>query len=375
MRKFTALLLTFILLTLSACTGAENYTPTPTPRPTVTRSPLFPPTPTPPPPAEPIQYEPVDVPDYYPPLDFEVESVWRAEPFGDRGDAVLYLSKETDGEFAFRVYFYQYVRTEVKPLEGAVMRAFYATAIYNGKNYEFSLAKERAGTTIDEEAGEIIEGNFPSIPYTSDMGGQLNFTGDRITLSYTAEPVDSSGDRAEFHFSEKSPYFVLDPKDTDSGARWIEYCPTEFKRVNDEEAGKVMYEMPLYDDEIVLPEYGPETAQYYNFEVITSFDSDNPACIPMLRGIKIGDTYADIVARFPCHGAEKEDVYTLSVEPTESNETVFMLYGNYIHGLYDGMLHIENNIPTSVSFSSFWWITYGLDDNLRVDRIRTGTLI
>ena len=113
MQRIIAMLLILALLTLSACTGAENYTPTPTPRPTVTRSPLFPPTPTPPPP---IQYEPVDVPDYYPPLDFEVKSLWRAEAPAYEGDAVMYMSEEKDGVRTFKVYMYNY--TEYSSYDG-----------------------------------------------------------------------------------------------------------------------------------------------------------------------------------------------------------------------------------------------------------------
>ena len=42
--------------------------------------------------------------DYIPPMGFEPVSVWEAEPFGDGGQALLYMGEETDGVTPFKVF-------------------------------------------------------------------------------------------------------------------------------------------------------------------------------------------------------------------------------------------------------------------------------
>ena len=97
MRKILLLVLLALLLSACSAPGAgEGPAPTPAETPVVAETPAPTPVPTPEP-ALSLLPDAGPLPDYIPPMGFEPVSVWEAEPFGDGGQALLYMGEETDG--------------------------------------------------------------------------------------------------------------------------------------------------------------------------------------------------------------------------------------------------------------------------------------
>jgi 5'-deoxynucleotidase len=282
----------------------------------------------------------VELPDYYPPLDFEVDSVWQSAPFGDRGKALLYMSAVTDGSFSFRVYLCQYVYQDCPNREGMRVHSFAATAVSAGECAAFTLEKPRSYVYQDEKTGETKELEVTELIYAEDMFGNMSIDGDELKLSYEAKPLPGT----EFQLSGDEPC-CTQREFEDTPTPLAVYFPTEFTRLADAQAGQAMYAMPLYYSEIVLPPYTEKTERYY-LEDFT-FHSEDAACFPEIRGMKIGDSLASVLSRFVCE-PERARV----VLPDGSGGGAAVIYGSQeLSSNYAGLVY-ENAKPVEI----YWWV-------------------
>ena len=259
MRKIFLLIL-LALLFLSACgaPGAgEGPAPTAAETPVVAETPAPTPVPTPEP-ALSLLPDAGPLPDYIPPMGFEPVSVWEAEPFGDGGQALLYMGEETDGVTPFKVF--SCFNFTQRPLETAFLTetsCFEAEAVADGSWH------------IEYKDGW----NMLVRLQTSALDGSLTIDGDMLTLSYSsATPLFTEG-QTEYSLDSAQPKISM-PKVPSDDLWLVHYLPTQFSRLDGSLLGQAMYSMPAFDIELN--------------EAMTS-----------LRGLKAGSSLPDILARFP----------------------------------------------------------------------------
>lgn len=297
------------LLLLAAC-GAEPAEATPTPV-------LTTPTPAPMPSASPL-------PDYIPPMDFEPVSVWQAEHF--RGRALLYLGAEEDGVTPFKVYScFMYEVTDY--LDGNMLmgaRAFCAEAADSG---DFSVDCGKHGLWLEPVLG------------ASALTGKLSVDGDRLTLEYTgceraAWAEDTPG--FEYRLSGGQPVIDSGTGENDS----VQYLPTEFKRLPDEYLGRAMYWMPMFEEEA-------------------------SASAESVRGLRVGDTYADIVARFP----NPLDIWSRDPRSVSAPDGWYDTFYGSEAGTVFAALFYEGGVPSTVLITCCSYASFQLDGGLNITQL------
>ena len=166
MRKLAVLFLAAALLLVSACGMATDGGSKPPPYGDAS--------PTPSATAAPIVYEPVELPDYYPPLDFQVDSVWQSAPFGDRGAAVLYMGT-AEGKEMFKLYTYNYTDVILFEPDGPsitypITLSFTAQVDGEGADRSFSALQSESG--------------YIGIRALSALCGSLTVSGIELTIRY-----------------------------------------------------------------------------------------------------------------------------------------------------------------------------------------------
>lgn len=305
MKRIIPLIL--VLLLLAACgEGVAEAIPTPA----VT-------TPT----AAPMP-EASSLPDYIPPMDFEPVSVWQAERFCGR--ALLYLGAEEDGSTPFKVYSC-FTYEVVEYLDGNMLmssRAFSAKAVDSG---DFSVDCGKHGLWLEPVLG------------MSALTGKLSVDGDRLTLEYTgferaAWAEDTPG--FECRLSGGQPFIDSGTGENDS----VQYLPTEFKRLPDEYLGRAMYWMPMFEEE---------------------------ASAGRLRGLEVGDTYADIVARFP----SPLDIWSRDPRSVSAPDGWYDTFYGSEAGMVFAALFYEGGVPSTVLIACCSYASFRLDKGLNITEV------
>ena len=352
MKRFAVFVLAAALLLVSAC-GTAATDGGSKPPPYGDASPTPPPSAT----AAPIVYEPVELPDHYPPLGFQVDSVWQSAPFGDRGAAVLYMGTAADGATPMKLYLYQY--------------------------YEFAPGDKR-----------VRLGDASLSAVTGDEGFRFRFDGgasdDRViaALGEASGSMDPDGERLVISYAQPAyEGFAL---------------PVEFKRLTAAEAGKAMYAMPLYEDELlsalpatVTPE---ELHALFGDPEETKRRGESPELIELrcpdvsltveewadesgnlnyhiwwydtaakeqpliVRGIDVGDDCSKVLASFPGWSESLCDAMSRTKDGCVEAYGVDMAWVNFRCGR-----------PTEITCQGgVNYIRFYFDDELKVERITRG---
>lgn len=152
------------------------------------------------------------------------------------------------------------------------------------------------------------------------------------------------------------------------------YClPTRFERVSAAEAGQVMYGMPLFSDEVILPPLNPETKKYYekSYDNLV-FESADPDCIPEVRGIRLGDSLSSVIGRFLFESNLSGGGLEIVEDDDSINDTdEQILYGN-LAVQPGGRIVFEGERPIMAYYDSGMWASFSLDENLCVCKIAAG---
>ena len=276
--------------------------------------------------------------EYTPPLDFTPESVWRAEPYGDGAQAVLYLGAETDGARPFRVF----------------------TAF----SFEHSL--EGADTVPSARAfgGTAEDGVFTvsgeGLPYVSSLTGRLSVDGASLSIDYTAAEPAQGG--VQLYLEGDDQRIVM--PNVEMSYDDIQPLPTHFTRLSGSEAGTAMYALPAAADEIVYAPNGGSTAAFYDRADYFYVTAD-PEYAPQLRGIGIGDGMDDIFARFPVD----ESVAADAAEYTAGSYDERRLYGDGAWWPYYMNICYVDGAPAYIIVGADATVTYYLDSELNVGAI------
>lgn len=271
-----------------------------------------------------------DWPYYLPPMDFTPASVWRAEPFGSDGQALLYMGEEENGTTPFKLYFC------FNQDRGA-----YPVAPGNLATYCFS--SELADGSFSYECADPAA-EFEIWPITG-IAGRFEFLGKRLTLSY--DTVKIHGEERGFDPAGSEPRIVLQRNDT-GFVKYISF-PTEFTRVYDDYIGRVMYSMPVFYEELVFAPNSGETAALYD-ERGKGYTSSDPATAPTLRALEIGDGLDDILRRIPVRAYMECDLSATPLDPSQLTlgEAGIRLYGAGQDMSYYATLFYEDGRPGSV---------------------------
>lgn len=267
---------------------------------------------------------------YMPPLDFEPLSVWRAEPFGIDGEAVLYL-----GEARFKVFTYYTNGHEAGLTES---RAF--SADISGGAFTVDLAINK-------------DGSLP-IPGVTALSGEIRQEDGRLSLSYT----DAETDAAEVELAGG----VV----TRASGDGTQYLPLEFYELTGDKAALAMYSMPVCADEMSWCPNSGDTAFLYEKDYC--YLTDDPEYAHGLRGIELGDNFADIAARLPNGLDEDFDPRVLSPDAIElrQGEHELVLYG-CSGGYSRAALVYLDGVPAYVTVLAIASsIKYFLDENLEI---------
>lgn len=278
------------------------------------------PEPTPNPATQPVALQsPGPRPNYIPPMDFEPVSVWQAEHFCGR--ALLYLGAEEDGVTPFKVYS-SFTYDVVDYLDGNMLmsaRAFSAKAVDSG---EFSVDCGKHGLWLEPVLG------------ASALTGRLSVDGDRLTLSYTGcERADWAEDTPGFEFSLSGGQPVIDSGTGENDS--VQYLPTEFKRLPDEYLGRAMYWMPMFEEE---------------------------ASAGQIRGLGVGDTYADIVVRFP----NPLEIWSRDPRSVSAPDGWYDTFYGSEAGTVFAALFYEGGVPSTVLIACCSYASFRLDKGLNI---------
>ena len=329
MRKI--LLLMLFALCLSACgaPGAgEGPAPTPAETPVVAETPAPTPVPTPEP-ALSLLPDAGPLPDYIPPMGFEPVSVWEAEPFGDGGQALLYMGEETDGVTPFKVF-----------------SCFsYDTSEYLDTN---SLLSTRSFSARADAAGEFSvdcgkEGRFlEPVLALSKLEGRIELSGGTLALSYTEHSLQPWADglnSLSVRLEGWQPRIDTGTASIDS----VQYLPTAFKRLPDEAMGRAMYSMPVFEEEI-RAEPGS------------------------LRGLSAGSSYMDVISRIPCPIQLRRSDPRSITAPSGWYESY---YGSEA-GTAFATLNYRDGRPYELCICNVHHAAFYLDEELNVTEVHTG---
>lgn len=329
MKRYFAATLALILCLLTAC-GAPAAEPSPSAEPYV--EPVI----------EPYSYLPsssatdlsVDEsgrPKYLPPMDFTPTSVWCAEPFGSDGTAVLFMGEPRDGARPFKLYF-----------------SFYSDRFgdfaktWNLQLYAFASELEQGRFEYVRDEGNAD----PEMQYIGRIEAGMEISGNRLTIDYeTVSMYDMT--RNYLDATSASPRVVLERNDT-GFIRYL-YLPSEFTRMDDRRIASVMYQMPVYYEELSLSPNSGETAALYD-ERGERYTSSDPEYAPKLRGLGIGSSLDDILERIPVEVYMEYDGGTLYVDPNmiTVNEGGLRLYGDPQSLRHCAALYYENGRPSDV---------------------------
>ena len=338
-KRLIYLLLAAALVLITAC--SESITPPATESPAASET------------TTPISIQtPTLLPDYMPPLDFEVASVWKAEAFGEGGKALIYMSEIVDGTFSFKLYMYQYIHERGADFRSILMDQASSTAFIDSDKYRFSM---------DPVSGYSLGGI--GIIYLDMLTGAISLSDETLKIDFIEAGLLSEGILAEYNLSGNTPSISYIDASWDPGSFTI-YLPKRFTRMPDDEAGLAMYEMPMLAEEVVFPPAGT-----FNWDNGV-FSSTDPDCIPNLRGISIGDHILDVIARFPC---ELEDYNRIFDEVQESD--MIMLYGNTDFFPANGIIFYENAIPKEIRYGAGNYVAFYLNEELCVNEIKFAFLL
>lgn len=285
-------------------------------------------------------------PYYLPPMDFAPVSVWRAEPFGSGGKALLYMGAEKNGSTPFKLYFcFNQDRGTYPAAPGNLVAYCFASELVDGK-FSYDCDTQSSGSEI--------------LPITG-VDGSFDFSGNRLTLSYDAARI--YGEEHGFDARVSEPRIVLDQNDT-GFVRYISF-PTEFTRVYDDYIGYVMRSMPVFYEELVYAPNSGETAALYD-ERGEGYTSSDPEIAPTLRGLEIGDSLNDILLSIPVEVYMDYDGGTMYLDPAQITlgEAGLRLYGGVQDISYYASLYYTDGRPGHVLIHCLCatYISFELDE-------------
>ena len=369
MRRFTALLLALVLLTLSACTPAPAPTPSDMPKPTSMPTPA-----------------PVQLPPYHPDVGFDIASTWTAE-FGDSGYAILELGIPESGALPYAFYGYQYVTKTTEPESLHIDRflhPFFNTGI--------------ALQSIDGTYYLLDSGIFDTL-HISENSAVITYKPTE-QAPYGLNPINWTSTLYDLDSDTPSYTYTYDDYYTDGpvSVKTIFYCPNKFIRLPEDQAGLAWYKMPAFTlIETKLPivpnmnrdevktlfgepfSYtrkdngdgfyyhiysGPQTkalvqtSQASGTYQIASFESTNPDLIPNLRGVEIGDSLESVLARFP------NELGPVDYMPI--NQQLHLYFGQLT---MSGVIQFRQGKPYSVRYFNDASVEFIFDKNGDVNRI------
>ena len=338
MKKSIPLLLALVLLLTACGTPSAEVTPSSVPSEAQEVS------------AEPLE-EYVETPDYYPPMSFTPESAWVAEPFGDCGYALMYMGPEESGARRFKIYSYFVSRRsgDAKTIAETDMRSFECTT--GGGRFEY------------------IPGSSGDFKVFNSLSGEASLDLDSGTLELRYTQFVPSISEAVYELDRESPRVIFD--DESLGEVFL-YLPTKFVRITPDRLGKMMYNMPVYFDELSWRPNSGDTAFLYE-DGKAGYVTDNPEYIPNIRGLTIGDSFADIVARIP----NRQGVTQVRSGPFDPRllspgvETDINLYGGMGYFYLAKLSYGADGQPEAVTIAapSPYAVTYYLDGNLRITSV------
>ena len=201
-------------------------------------------------------------------------------------------------------------------------RAFSAKAVDSG---EFSVDCGKHGLWLEPVLG------------ASALTGRLSVDGDRLTLSYTGfERAAWAEDTPGFEFSLSGGQPVIDSGTGDNDS--VQDLPTEFKRLPDEYLGRAMYWMPMFEEE---------------------------ASAGRLRGLEVGDSYADIVVRFP----NPLDIWSRDPRSVSAPDGWYDTFYGSEAGTVFASLFYEGGVPSTVLITCCSYASFRLDEGLNITEV------
>ena len=273
---------------------------------------------------------------YFPDLPFEIESVWCAMSYGQRGEAVLFMG-EVDGDTipvcVFTKYEYDMTPNKITVLE--------ARALYGNLD---SVTQ----TFI------ITEGT----PAAQTVSGKYTMQGETLLLAYT-EAIAAHEDGVVFKLENSNPRIVVDSSESSGHTQ---YLPIEFRRISSDDAETAMYDLPASQNEISACPNEGDTAFLYS-EADYYYLSTSEKYAPKLRGLTIGDSIYDIIVRFPF-----SDIGLAVMSTDDTSDKEFVLYGNS-YWIFNASLMCIDGEPAYITISAVDRVIYFLDENLNIAAI------
>ncbi len=243
------------------------------------------------------------LPDYYPPLAFVPTKVWRAEPSaGEEGaHALMYMSDIENDEFIFTVYSYNTWEDYTLNGEENLSIYFTARAVKDGEVYRF--AYDASSTEFNTAVNLDAPSNYDALYMDNGdidfalfkkLSGEIKISDNSVEIVYTdavaADLVAELNTIVKFDDEAPHTYFEGFPQ------RKV-YWPSEFTSVSESEMGQVMYDMPPYYTEFLLPTDDAEVvAQLQMYMQFTYVSTEKPL---IFRGINIGSRAEDVILRLP----------------------------------------------------------------------------
>ena len=110
-----------------------------------------------------------------------------------------------------------------------------------------------------------------------------------------------------------------------------------------------------------MEEYYP----FYNDLERTTIFSSNPDYIAHIRGVEIGDSLMEVLAKFLC---TKEQLNTISW--IENEEYVVLLYGGGGMSFMGKLIYNLDDTVRAVNYSDGRWVSFLFGEDLKVCEIR-----
>jgi hypothetical protein len=310
----------------------------------------------------------------------QTPDVWKSEPFGNDGEALMLVQVGEDGQLWFDCYIYQY--DEYLGGRSLALNKFSAAAAGGNGEYPF-LVSENTG--------------FKDI---SEFSGIISLKNGIITLTY-GDITFQQGSTGQFIEENGSAKIVYDNMPNI-------HLPTKFTLMLEDEPGETLYSFPFFAGEISLPFADELTSQeadaifgepietvvdeyldgiplfiriYDKAELwivriqyadmpdpryrVVSFSSEDPDLIPNVRDIKMGDDIRLLISRFMCTVGNYDDL--LKANATDEG---IALYGAMSEADNFGRINFLQNMPVSIDYIDDWkMIRYRFDDAGRITKI------
>ena len=292
-----------------------------------------------------------DLSGYIPPMSFEPVSAWKAMSFGDEGTAIIFMGQNLRGVLPVQIYICQ--RYDMVPLSSDAIdvRSVYA-----------ELSMEEHGFVFMSGDNSFSSG----LPGVETLRGTFDLDGQNLVLKYT-EGEAVNGSDIKFVLNSSNPRIIYID---DTSLNPAQYLPLEFEKLPDSELLTAMFSMPVSTGEVWgCPNSADTEFLYKDSEYF--YVTSEAEYAPSLRGLTLGDNYADIIARIPSGFGLKvgtDQIVNPQILHPSQDEFSLPLYGDDSWPFYSTLTYMFGE-PAFVTVCAIDRITYFLDDALDITAV------